>query len=84
MLSFMRENKRLLNIHEQKFVKLTAFQENINVFQDNINACLKNLETQVRQLALSMENQSRDSFPSDTKKNPKDSMEITLRNGREL
>ena len=31
-----------------------------------------------------MQNQSRDSFPSDTKKNPKDCMEITLRSGREL
>ena len=31
-----------------------------------------------------MQNQSRDSFPSDTKKNPKDCMAITLRSGREL
>ena len=31
-----------------------------------------------------MQNQSRDSFPSDTKKNPKDYMAITSRNGREL
>ena len=36
------------------------------------------------QLALSMKTQSRYSFPSDTKKNPKDCMEITLRSGREL
>ena len=36
------------------------------------------------QLALSMQNQSRDSFPCDTKKNPKDYMVITLRSGREL
>ena len=36
------------------------------------------------QLALSMQNQSKDSFPSDIKKNPKDCMEITLRSGREL
>ena len=52
------------------------------MFQANINASLKNLETQVGQLA--MQNQCRDSFPSDTKKNPKDCMAITLRNGREL
>ena len=31
-----------------------------------------------------MQNQYRDSFPSDTKKNPKYCMAITLRSGREL
>ena len=54
------------------------------MFQANTNAYLKNLETQVGQLALNMQNQSWDSFPCDTKKNPKDCMEITLRSGREL
>ena len=29
---FMGENKRLLNIHVQKFVKLAAFRANTNVF----------------------------------------------------
>ena len=47
MLTFMGENKRLLNIHEQKFTELAAFQA-------NTNASLKNLETQVGQLALTM------------------------------
>ena len=75
MLSIMGENKRLLNIHEKKVVDLVAA---------NTNDSLKNLETQVRQLALSMQNQSRDSFPSDTNKNPKDCTEITLRSGRKL
>ena len=84
MLNFIGENKRLLNIHKQKFAELTAFQANTNVFQANTNASLKNLETQVGQLALSMQNRSRDSIPSDTKKNPKDFMAITLRSGREL
>ena len=45
---------------------------------------MKNLETQVGQLALAMQNQPRDSFPSDTKKNPKDCMELTLRSVKEL
>ena len=36
------------------------------------------------QLALSMQNQFRDSFPSDTKNNPKDCMKVTLRSGKEL
>ena len=65
MLCFMGDNKRLQNIHEQNFVELAAFQANTNVFQANTNASLKNLETQVGQLALSMQNQFRDSFPSD-------------------
>ena len=80
----MGENKRLLNIHEQNFAELAAFQANITMFQANTNASLKNLEVRVGQLALNIQNQSRDSFPSDTKKNPKDYMEITLRSGREL
>ena len=45
MFAFMVENKRLLNIHEHKFVELAAFQENTTVFQANTNASLKNLET---------------------------------------
>ena len=31
-----------------------------------------------------MQNQSKDAFPSDSKKNPKDCMAVTLRSGREL
>ena len=54
------------------------------MFQANINASLKNLETQVGQLALTMQNQSKDSFPSDTRKDPRDYMAVTLRSGREL
>ena len=84
MLTFIGENKRLLNIHEQKFTDLAAFQANTTVFQANTNASLRNLETQVRQLALVMQNQSKDAFPSNTKKNPKDCMVVTLRSGREI
>ena len=83
MLTFMSENKRILNLHEQKFGELTFFQANTIVFQANANASLKNLETQVGWLALTVQNQSRDSFPSDTKKNPKDCMVVTLRSGKE-
>ena len=54
------------------------------MFQANIITSLKSLETQVGRLALAMHNKSRDSFPSDTKKNPKDYMAITLRSGKEL
>ena len=55
----MGENKRLLNIHEQKFAELVAFQANTTVFQANINASFKNRETQVGQLALTMQNKSK-------------------------
>ena len=54
------------------------------MFQANTNTSLKNLETQVGQLALTMQNQSKDSFPRDTKKDPRDYMAVTLRSGREL
>ena len=45
MLAFIGENKRLLNIHGQKFAELEAFQANTTMFQANTNASLKNLET---------------------------------------
>ena len=84
MLSFMGENKRLLNIHEQKFAKLAAFQANKTVFEANTNASLKNLETQVGLLVLAKQNQPKDSFLSDTRKNPKDCMAVTLRSDRDM
>ena len=52
--------------------------------QANTNASLKNLGTQVGQLALAMQSQSNDVFPSDIRKNPKDGMVVTLRSGREI
>ena len=80
----MSENKRILNLHEHNFGELAVFQANTNVFQANTNASLKNLETRVGQLTLAMQNQFRDSFPSDTKKNAKDCIVVTLITGKEL
>ena len=54
------------------------------MFQVNTNTSLKNLKTQVRKLALAMQYQSKDAFPSDTRKNLKDCMVVTLRSGREI
>ena len=54
------------------------------MFQSNTNASLKNLETQVGQLALTLQNQNKNAFPSDTHKNPKDCMAIQLRSGKEV
>ena len=84
MLQFMGENKKLLNFHEQKFAKLEALNTNSQIFQTTTNASLKNLETQIGQLALTLQNQMKDAFPSDTKKNPKDYMAVQLRSGKEL
>ena len=84
MLQFMGENKKLLNFHEQKFAELEASNTNSQIFQTTTNASLKNLETQIGHLALTLQNQIKDAFPSDTKKNPKDCMVVQLRSGKEL
>ena len=84
MLQFMGENKKLLNFHEQKFAELEASNTNSQNFQTTTNASLKNLETHIGQLALTLQNQIKDAFPSDTKKNPKDCMAVQLRSGKEL
>ena len=77
MLGYMANTKKILNNHEQG----TA---DMDIFQANTNASLKNLETRVGQLALSLQKQSKDTFPSDTQKNPKDFLVVTLRSGKEL
>ena len=84
MLQFMGDNKRLIHFHEQKLSDLEAFKSDTQVFQKNTSASFKNLETQVGQLALSMPNHIKDTFPSDTKKNPKDCMAVQLRSGKEV
>ena len=52
MISFMGENKRLLNIREQKFAELVAFQANTIVFQANTNASEESGDTS-RAISLS-------------------------------
>ena len=63
---------------------MEASKTNSQIFQTTTNASLKNLETQIGQLALTLKNQIKDAFPSDTKKNPKDCMAVQLRSGKEL
>ena len=84
MLHFMSENKRILNLHEKRFFDLENFQASIIVFQTNTNATMRNLETQVGQLAVSLQSQSRNAFPSSTEINPKDLTPTTLRSNDEL
>ena len=80
----MGENKNLLNFHEQKFAELEASNTNSQIFLTTTNASLKNLETQIGKLALILQNQIKDVFPSDMKKNPKDCMAVQFRSGKEL
>ena len=80
----MTENKRILNVHEKKFAELDNFQANTTVFQTNINATLRNLETQVGQLALTLQSQTRNTFPSNTEVNPKDLIPTAMRGSGEL
>ena len=80
----MSENKRILNMHEKRFSELENFQANTTVFQTNTKASLRNLETQVGQLAISLQNQSKNSFPSSIEINPKDLTPTALRITEEL
>ena len=80
MLQFMSEKERILKLHEKKFSDLENFQASTTVFQANIDASLKNLEIQIGQLAQAVQKEPKDSFPSDTRKNPKDCMAVILRN----
>ena len=83
-MHFMGENKRILNMDEKRFSELENFQANTIMFQTNINASLRNLETQVGQLALSLQNQSRNAFPSSIEINPKDLIPTAFRGNDEL
>ena len=71
-------------MHEKKFATLENFQANTVVFQTNINATLRNLETQVGQLALSLQSQSRNTFPNSTEINPKVLTPTVMRSSDEM
>ena len=71
-------------MHEKKFAELENFQANTTVFQTNINATLRNLETQVGKLALTLQSQSRNIFPSNTEVNPQDLTPTAMRRSNEL
>ena len=77
MLRYMADTKKIITNHEQII-------DDMDIFQANTNASLKNTKTQVGQLALSLQKQSKDTFLSDTQKNIKDCLAVTLRSGMEL
>ena len=68
----------------KKFAELENFQANTSVFQTNINSTLRNLETQVGQLALTLQIQTKNTFPSNTEVNPKDLTPTAMRGNDEL
>ena len=80
----MGDNNRLIHFHEQKLFDLEAFKYDTKVLKQNTSASLKNLKTQVGELALSMPNQSKGTFPSDTQNNTKDCMAVQLRSEKEV
>ena len=71
-------------MHEKKFAELENFQANTTVFQTNINGTLRNLETEVGQLALTLQSQSRNTFPNNTEVNPKDLTPTVMKGSDEL
>ena len=71
-------------MHEKKFVELENFQANTTVFQTNINATLRNLKTKVGQLTLTLQSQSKNTFPNNTEVNPKDLTPTAMRGSDEL
>ena len=71
-------------MHEKKFAELENFQANITVVQTNINATLKNLETQVGQLALTLQRKTRNTFRNNTEVNPKYLTPTAMRGSDEL
>ena len=71
-------------MHGKKFVEVENFQANITVFQTNINATLRNLETQVGKLALTLQSQSKNTFPNNNEVNPKDLTPTAMRGSDEL
>ena len=71
-------------MHEKNVAKIENFQANTTMFQININVTLRNLETQVRQLALSLQSQSRNTFPSSIEINPKDLTPTAIRDSDEM
>ena len=80
----MSKNKRNLNLPKKRFSELENSHASTNVFHKNTNASLRNLETQVGKLTLSLQNQSRNAFPSSTEINPKDFIPTSVRNDNEV
>ena len=73
-----------MKIIEHNQANIGTCMKNMETNQANLGASLKNLESQMGQLAQYLRENPPKSFPSDTEKNPKQCMAITLRSGKEI
>ena len=69
---YMEGNKKIINIHEQKFTDLDAFQV-------NTSARLKNVEAQIGHLIQAFKEKFSRTSPSNTLPNPNESIDTPLR-----
>ena len=70
---YMEGNKKMINLHEQKFPDLDAFQV-------NTSARLKNVEAQIGHLVQAFKEKFSRTSPSNTLKNPIECMDAHLSN----
>ena len=70
---YMEGNKKMINLHEQKF-------QDLNAFQVNTSARLKNVEAQIGQLVQPFKEKFSRTSPSNTLKNPIEGMDAHLSN----
>ena len=68
---YMEGNKKMINLHEQKFPDLDAFQV-------NSSARLKNVEAQIGQLIQAFKEKFSRTFPNNTLPNIKECMDTPL------
>ena len=69
---------------EHNQANIGTCMKNMETNQVGLGESLKNLETHMVQLAQSLRENMLNSFPSNTEKNPKQCMVITLRSGKEM
>ena len=77
IFTYMDENKKMISLHEQKFLDLDAFQV-------NTSARLKKIEAQMGHLVQAFKEKFCRTSPSNTSKNPNEYMDTPLSNVQEL
>ena len=73
-----------MKILEHNQANIGTCMKNMETNQVNLGASLKNVKTQMGQLALSLKDNPSKSFLSDTEKNLKQCVVVTLRSEKEL
>ena len=77
MKTFIVESKARLDQYDNL---LSGLEKHIT----HMSSTIKSLETQMGQLASIVKENLATKFPTDTQKNPKECMAVTLRSGKEL